>query len=323
MINGIQRNFMKDLFSSQDSKFALKTALLVSLVPALMLVIVIYSTWLLLSLNFSYFLANGFPLSEENQDVFIDFLMQSQAEYLPHTFLFFIGVFFIGLFLSFVILRPFNELSEMCRELILAKDERIRIVGLEKSKLLIKLGNFICRYFEAQKSGREVSIPQELLVVKKPVMDYIFYFQFFCLILILMTVAIGSLYLFVDQLQDSIIYSAMHILKAPKGMSTFLASQKNVFDMIVLIPSLVGAALYVLMARIIISKVQGVTYGYVRDVCEIVGGNKSRRLANREQDPGRQAAIAVNEVMDILHPTTKVRVEVLEAQGATTEPSKV
>ena len=138
---------MKDLFTSQDSKFAIKTAFLVSLVPVLMLVIVIYSTWLLLSINFSYFLANGFPLSEENQDVFIDYLLQSQAEYLPHTLLFFIGVFFLGLFLSFVILRPFNELSEMCRELVLAKDERIRIVGLEKSKLLIKLGNFICRYF--------------------------------------------------------------------------------------------------------------------------------------------------------------------------------
>jgi methyl-accepting chemotaxis protein len=313
---------MKDLFTSQDSKFAIKTAFLVSLVPVLMLVIVIYSTWLLLSINFSYFLANGFPLSEENQDVFIDYLLQSQAEYLPHTLLFFIGVFFLGLFLSFVILRPFSELSEMCRELVLAKDERIRIVGLEKSKLLIKLGNFICRYFEAQKNGREVSVPQELLIVKKPVMDYVFYFQFFCLILILMTIAIGSLYLFVDQLHDSIIYTAMQILKAPKGMSTFLATQKNVFDMIVFIPSLIGAVLYVFLARVIISRVQGVTYGYVRDVCEIASGNKTRRLSNRDQDPGRQAAIAVNEVMDILHPGTKVRVEVVQTQSASVEPSK-
>ena len=137
-----------------------------------------------------------------------------------------------------------------------------------------------------------------------------------------MTIAIGSLYLFVDQLQDSIIYSAMQILKAPKGMSTFLASQKNVFDMIVLIPSVIGAVLYFFLARIIISRVQGVTYGYVRDVCEIASGNKTRRLSNRDQDPGRQAAIAVNEVMDILHPGTKVRVEVVQAQGASVEPSK-
>lgn len=313
---------MKDLFSSQDSRFAIKTALLVTSVPFLMLVIVIYSTWLLLSLNFSYFLANGFPLSEENIDVFTDFLLQTQAEYLPHTLLFFIGVFFIGLFLSYVILRPFNELSDMCRELVLAKDERIRIVGLEKNKLLIKLGNFIARYFDAQKNGREVSVPQELLMVKKPMMDYVFYFQFFCLIMILMTIAIGSLYLFVDQLQDSIIYSAMHILKAPKGMSTFLSSQRNVYDMIVFIPSIVGAILYIFMSRIIISKVQGVTYGYVRDVCQIASGNKSRRLLNREQDPGRQAALAVNEVMDILHPNPVMRVEVIQVQGQTTETSK-
>lgn len=314
---------MKDLFSSQDSKFALKTALLVTLVPGLMLVVVIYSTWLLLSLNFSYFLANGFPLSQENVDVFMDFLLQSQADFLPHALLFFIGVFFLGLFLSYVILRPFNELAEMCRELVLSKDERIRIVGLEKSKLLIKLGNFVSRYFEAQKNGREVSIPQELLIVKKPVMDYVFYFQFFCLIFILMTIAIGSLYLFVDQLQDSIIFSAMQILKAPKGMSTFLASQKNVYEMIVFVPSVIGAISYIFIARIIISKVQGVTYGYVRDVCEIAAGNKTRRLLNREQDPGRQAALAVNEVLDLIHPINKVKIEVTQVQGASSEPSKI
>lgn len=293
---------MKDLFSSYDSKFTIKTALLITSVPAVMLLLASYSIWLLLSLNFSYFLASGIPLDAHDVDVFMDYLLQTQVDNFPMVGLFFIVVFFIGIFLSHIILRPFNELTTMCDELVNSKDDRIRIVGLERSKLLIKLGNFICSYFHAKKNGRNISIPDELVNIKKPTMDYVFYFQFFCLIFILMSIAIGSLVLFADQLHASIIEAAINVLKAPKGMSKFLASQQNVFDLIVLVPSLLGVFLYFFIAQVIISKIQGVTFGYVRDICEVAKGNTLRRLSPRKNDPGRKSASAINDILDILHP---------------------
>jgi len=225
-------------------------------------------------------------------------------------------VFVIGRFLSQIILRPFNELILMCHEIKNAKGEKIKIVGLEKNKLLIKLGDFICSYADARKAQKSIEVPIDILKVHKPVMDYVFYFQFFCIILILMTVAIGSIYLFTNQLHSSIIQTAIEVLKAPKGMSTFLASQEKVFDLIVLIPSIVGAVLYCIIARVIISKIQGVTYAYVRDVCEVAKGNTKRRLSPRSEDPGREAAVAVNEVLDLLHPQPKEKAnESVPAEG--------
>jgi len=312
---------MNGLFKSQDSKFAIRTAFIVTLVPLIMLGIVIYSVWLLLSLNFSYFLANGIPLDEQSIDIFMDYLLKTQVDYFPYVGIFFIAVFFIGLFLSYIILRPFNELTLMCQELLQSKDEKIRIVGLEKQKLLIKLGNFLCKYYDSTKSGMPVSIPEELRIIKKPMMDYVFYFQFFCIIFILMTVASVSLYLFADHLHESIIQTAIEVLKAPKGLSTFLSSQKPLFDLIVIVPSIVGAVLYLIMSRLIIGRVQGVTFGYVRDVCEVVNGNVMRRLAPRQEDPGRQAAVAVNEVLDILYPRRKIVVHE-DPEAIALEPSK-
>ncbi len=305
---------MKGLFSSQDSKFAIRTALLVTLVPALMIALVVYSVWLLISLNFSYFLASGVPLNEENTDVFLNYLIQTQIDYLPYVGVFFILVFFIGLFLSHIILRPFNELILMCNEIKNAKGEKIKIVGLEKSKLLIKLGDFICSYAEAKKNQKTIEIPAELQKVHKPVMDYVFYFQFSCIILILMSIAIGSIYLFTNQLHSSIVQTAIEVLRAPKGMSTFLASQEKVFDLIVLVPSILGGVLYFVIARVIISKIQGVTYAYVRDVCEVAKGNTKRRLSPRSEDPGREAAAAVNEVLEYLHPQPQAKVNISEAE---------
>ena len=63
------------------------------------------------------------------------------------------------------------------------------------------------------------------------------------------------------------------------------------------------------IAKLIISRVQGVTYAYVRDICEIANGNTSHRLTPREEDPGRMAAEAVNEVLDMYHSRKKSNAE--------------
>lgn len=294
---------MKDLFSSQDSKFSLKTAFLVTSVPVLMIGIVLYSVWLMLVMNFSYFRANGFPLDGQNLQDFTNYLLQSQIEHIPYVALFIVGVFFVGLFLAHITLRPFHQLVEMCQVLKESKGEKIRIVGLERKKLLVKLGNFLCEYAEARKNKTNIPIPDDIDKLKGPAIDGVFYFQFFCIIFILLGVTVSSIYFFTTQLQEIIIQSAMTMLKAPKGMSTFLGAQEHVFDTIVLISSLISVLCYFFISRIIIARVQGVSYAYVRDVCEVVRGNKMKRLTPRQDDPGKDAAVAINEILEILHPT--------------------
>jgi hypothetical protein len=300
---------MKGLFQSQDTKFTLKTALFITCVPALMMGLIVYSVWLLLAMNHSYFLANGFPLDSLSLGDFMNYLLESQLEYLPYLGLFFISVFFIGMFLAYLILRPFNQLMEMCQEIKNAKGERIKIIGLGNRKVLIKVGNFLCQYSDAQKNKKMVEIPNELKKVNGPVMDFVFYFQFFCIMSILTAITVTSIYVFTHQLHDSIIQAAINILKAPKGIALFLSSQERVFELIVFFPSLISVVLYGFIARLIISRIQGVTYAYVRDICEIASGNTARRLTPREEDPGRQAAQAVNEVLDMYHPRLQAKVD--------------
>ena len=292
---------MNGLFQSQDTKFTIKTALLITCVPVLMMGLIVYSVWLLLSMNHSYFLANGFPLDSLTLGDFMDYLLESQLDYLPYLGLFFISVFFIGIFLAYLILRPFYQLMEMCLEIKNARGEKIKIIGLGNQKLLIKIGNFLCQYSDAQKDKKMVEIPAELKKVDGPAMDFVFYFQFFCILSILTAITVTSIYVFTHQLHESIIKAAFTILKAPKGMSLFLSSQERVFELIVIVPSLISVVLYGFIARIIISRIQGVTYAYVRDICEVASGNSNRRLTPREEDPGRQAAQAVNEVLDMYH----------------------
>jgi hypothetical protein len=65
---------------------------------------------------------------------------------------------------------------------------------------------------------------------------------------------------------------------------------------------------------LIINKVQGVTYAYVRDICDVARGNTKRRLMPRMDDPGRETAMAVNATLDMLHPRRHDRVESAHSQ---------
>ncbi len=294
-----------NLFQSQDSRYTLKTAFLVLMVPVLMLAMIIYSIWLLVVFNHSYFIANGMTVLEHSREDFMFFIMQSQMEYLPYVFLFFIIVFFLGMFLAYVVLRPFNQIQYMCDGLLAFSDTPVKVDGLNRQKIIIKLGQFLYDYHNAKKENKgQAVLPKDLEDIKGPALDKVFYFQFICIILILTAVTLFSVTLFTGQLYNSIVETAIVMLKAPKGMALFLSSQKEIIELIIYVPCVVSCILYGLISHLIIARIQGVTYAYVRDIKDVSKGNTSRRVFSRVDDPGHQAAEAINKVLDYLHPET-------------------
>lgn len=292
----------KGLFKSEDSRYTLRTALLITAASALVLLVIIYSIWLLVVFNHSYFIANGFPNDSQSLENFFYFILLAQIDYLPYVGIFFITVFFIGIFMAYVVLRPFNHVVQMCESLIDPSAKKVRVSGLNKQKVLVKIGNYLCDYYDAKSKNKEnVVLPKSLEIIDGPAMDKVFYFQFICLMLILVGVTVFSINVFTGLLYESITTTALSTLKSPKGLNVFLSSQQNAIDLIVWVPSVLSCILYFALARVIISKIEGVTYAYVRDIREVGKGNSLKRISARSDDPGRQAAEAINRILDKLH----------------------
>lgn len=297
------------LFTSKDSRHSLKTAFLITIVPVLMLLMAIYSIWMIMVMNHSFFVANGFPLGDESLSDFFDYVLQSQIEYIPFLGFFIIIVFFVGILVSHIILRPFHQLTKMCQDLKEGHEIKTKISGLEKQKLLIKLGYFLSDIAKAKTHHKSIEVPDDLRKVKGPIMDKVFYFQFLCVMFIISVITITSLYIFTYQLFDSVVVSGISILKSSssaagiKGMSYFFDSQKSLIDYIIIIPSVISIILYLIIARLLITNIQGVTYAYVRDICDAASGQSSKRIRPREDDPGKEAADAVNLVLDQINTT--------------------
>jgi hypothetical protein len=312
-----------NLFKSQDSRYTLKTALLVTMVPVLMLGIVIYSVWLMVVFNHSYFIANGLPMMDQSRETFIYYILESQMDYLPYVGLFFVVVFFLGIFLAYIVLRPFNQIMFMCEGLLAFSDTPLKVDGLNRQKIILKLGQFLYDYHNSKKDQTSTAqLPKDIEDIKGPALDKVFYFQFICIILILTSITVYSVTLFTGQLHDSIIETAMMMLKAPKGMALFLSSQKDIIDLIIYVPCIISCVLYALIGHVIISRIQGVTYAYVRDIKEVAKGNTSRRVMSRVEDPGHQAAEAINKVLDYLHPETARPSQTTAAESPIGNPIK-
>jgi hypothetical protein len=299
------------IFSSQESRYIIKSALLITLVPALMLGVVVYSIWLVVVLNHSYFKSIGLQLDEASLETFFMFTIRSQVDYLPLIGLFFVGVFFLGMFMAHLVLRPFKEVERTCEHILDGTYKESKYQGLNSKKLLIQLGSYLNAYYLARKGGKSAKMPETLMNVKGPTTDLVFYFQFFCLFFALTMVTVTSIYVFTHQLHEDTIALAFGLNKLPKGSSVFLNYQSDIIHVIILVPCLISCILFGLISRLMISKVEGVTYAYIRDVREVTSGNTNRRLSPRADDPGRETADAINRLLDNIHPQVKVAEEVV------------
>jgi hypothetical protein len=275
-----------------------------------MIGIIAYSIWLQMSMNHSYFISLGLDIPEPSRENFLDYIFNPQLDYLFYVGPFLIGVFFIGLFMGHMVLRPFNQVEKMCQNVLGGVDKNYKYEGLNSQKLLIILGHFISDFVKGKKQGKTVSVPSSLEKVNGPVMDWVFYFQFLCMMIILTVITVTAISVFTAQLHQDVIQVALTFFKKPpKGIDVFLLSQNEIIDLIILVPSLISCVLYALIARLMINKVEGVTYAYIRDVKDVARGDTQRRIRPRADDPGRNAALAINSVLDELYPRPREEVK--------------
>ena len=290
----------KNLFQSQDSKYFLRTAFRITLVPLLTLSLISYSLWIYLEMNYSFFLANGFFPDPEMKQVFVDSLMASQIDFLPWVAGFIVSVFFVGLFVAHLVLRPFGRVVQLCQEVLSGEAPDTDLDPFHRRKLVLRAALLFNQYVHSEEE--ECAVPEDLEKIRGPVSDYVFYFQYGLCIAILSAFTGIAIYLTIEHLHDQIVTTAMELLQANKSIGTFLTSQRESMNVIGWVCTAFSVGLYALLSKGIIREVEGVSYGYLRDIRDITSGDHAKRLHPRFNDPGKEAAFAINQVMDHLFP---------------------
>jgi hypothetical protein len=308
------KNMFKTLFETPDSRYFVKTALKIGFVPVFTTAMMFFSLWLYFEMNYSFFVAKGYSSQTDMKGVLIDQLMVSMIDYLPFVGIFYIATFFMGLILAHLVLRPFDQASMICRDLIEGSLPDTKFDPMSSRKIVVRAAKLFASYLmhHERNSEEKFIIPKSLQEIDGPRTDGVFYIQYGAFIFILTTATAVASYFFIQNFHEAIIESSMRLLRADNSVRTFLISHVPTLEVIVWIISAVSTICYLAIAQSLIESVQGVSYGYLRDIKEIVSGAYGKRLKPRLQDPGKLAARDFNQVLDLYFPRQQIESKVDE-----------
>jgi hypothetical protein len=295
------KKLLSGIFQSADSRFHLRTSLMIALIPIFPLLFLGYMIWVSVNTTFNFFRANGLKDTHIFHEVYIDYIMQDVLIYLPYIGLFFIILFFLGNYLAHLALRPFKKISEHAK-LFGTDDTSWKMDTITNKKLISKYAEFFFKYLEAKKIQENfpiANIDKKYDEINAPVTDKIFYLHYFTIVSVISVVFITGLSLLTAEIHSDFVNFAMD-LAIPKtsGLSVFLIEQSVLFDSVVYISSFFIVGLYLYISKSLISSVEGVSYHIFRVMRDIIKGNYKTRIELRKNDPGQECAVQVNKLLE-------------------------
>ena len=297
----IVAKYTGSLFSSQDSKYFLVTAAKITAIPLFFFCLFGYSIWNLMELNFNFFVAHDFHSGDGFKESFYDAIFGDISYYIPVFTVAFGCIYLIGLVVAWLALRPFGHIQKHISMLYDDPDRELEVKGLNKNKLLYQAARIFFKYIqmlEASGKAPAVKLPPKLENLNQPVRDKVFLFQYAIVTTILCFLTSALLFAFSSEFYNQIVDNSNALLEAEKTVSIFISQEIVLLEKIRAFTILGMVIGYIAISFNIIKSVDGVSYGFSRDMLKIVTGQHAVKLHPRQADPGKDLAFSINELVD-------------------------
>lgn len=291
------------LFKSQDSKYFIFTAFKLTIVPIIAFTFVFYSLWTVIEMNYNFFVANGFASGDMFKEAFIDKILSNVTNYFWYFVLTVSGVYMFGLGIAYFALRPFNEIKKFANESLDEPDLEFELDQIKSKKIIYQGAKLLFDYLylvRNQIKGEKIQIPKSLSKMKKPSVDKVFLMQYFLLITIVCISTSILLFTFTNDIYEEIVKACLTLLNGSKIVATFMQQQGGILNTIYGLAMTINIVLYFFLSKNIIKSVDGVSYAFTRDIVAIIKGDKNKRIFPRFTDPGKDAAFAINDYLNLV-----------------------
>lgn len=271
---------LRKVFKTEDSRFIALVGLKVCGISMAVTSIVYWFLYEVMKLNYVFFRAHGFPDLQDSSH-FFDMIIQEAMENAPILFAIHVGLFFIGSYVGWLILRPFKKMGDYCEEVIQNPNKAYMVDEFSTYNLFTRFSEFFFEYIRESRRKNEIvsnSIPPQYSKIHKPVMDKIFMLHF-GLLLILISVTTA---LFINEntstVYESMIELATKTLKDQKSVSRFFTQQMFILDDIMGLTIALITFFYIFLGFHLYSKVSGAAFGIFSTMRSFMKGNHSSRV---------------------------------------------
>lgn len=268
----------KKIFKEEDTRFFMAVGFKVASISFSITLVMYYIVYLVLRLNYGFFVAHGQNLIE--REPFFEYVTSEALDTLPIVFGFHVCLFFIGVYVGWLILRPFRVIGKYCEEVLENPNIPYQVDEFSNFRLLTGFSAFFFEYLRESRRKGELSpqsIPPQYQRIHKPQFDLIFLLHFGLLLVI---IAISSCVFLVEtitSISSSVIELAQKTLSNPKIINKFFAHQTFILDEIILVAIILIAISYLTLGFHLYGKVSGASFGIFSTMRSFMkGGHFSR-----------------------------------------------
>jgi len=253
----------KRLFKEEDTRFFMGVGFKVAGISFLVNCIVFYQIFHVIRLNYGFFLAHGLT-DALDLSTFNSYISAEAMEILPIMFIFHICLFFIGVYVGWLILRPFREIGEYCERALENPNTPYNVDEFSNFRLLTGFSAFFFEFLrDSRKKGElpEQSIPPQYSKIHAPRMDLIYILHFGLLLLIISICSAVFIIETSDGIFQSMIKLAEKTLNQPEIVNTYFSYQSFILEeLVVLTVFFIGLA-YTLLGLHLYDRVSGAAFG--------------------------------------------------------------
>ncbi len=272
---------LKKVFSNEETRFLVFVGLKVSGISLLISISVYYFLFQVMRLNHAFFKAHGFPEFTDGSSPFFDYIIQEALNNLPIFFIFHIFLFFIGVYVGWLIMRPFRTIGDYCEEVVINQQSVYKVDQFSTYNLLTRFSEFFFEYLRELRKKGELqvnSIPPQFSKIHKPVFDKIFMLHFGLLLIIISICSSVFVIENTSSIYSSLAELAEKTLPDYKAMSKFFSEQQFILEEIVNLSVTLIVLSYLTLGLHLYSKVSGAAFGIFSTMRAFMKGNFSSRV---------------------------------------------
>ena len=272
----------KRLFKEDDGKFYIACGLKLSCVSFFTIVFISYHIWMILSLNSTFFESVGYFKSMNLREAFFDHSLKALIDQLPLIFFFIICIFFVGMYVGYILLRPFAVIGNYCQDLAEKENTLYNPDLFSDYRLLSRFSELFFQYVnqcKIEKKFRPNTMPNYYSKVRGPVLEKVFLFHFLIIttIISVMTVWFCS-YLTLEIRSQVIELSLQTLSKNSDVVAYFLNNQGQVFESLLWGAGISVFISYFALCFHLYGKVSGAIFAFFSTMRAIMKGNTNARI---------------------------------------------
>ena len=295
---------LKKLFQTEESQFLLGTAFKVWSISMLVEMIVAYIVYSNIRLNFFFFRAHGYAGIDSLSEAYFQHVLADSIDALPWILSFHIAIFFMGLYIGHIMLRPFKTIGTYCQKVIDDPNTAYKNEEFSAYRLLTRFSEVFFEHLRDCRSKNKLvarDVPPQYMGIHKPVFDGPFIFQFSFFLLIVMIVSIVAIMGFATDIHDNTMQIALRMLKAdPKIVSAFFQDQAVLVDEMWWLTGILVVGLHVMMGLHLYAQVSGAAFGIFATMRSFMKGSWQSRVHLVGYSYLRDSTRLINKYLDWL-----------------------